>query len=323
MSGTQSFNRLAILQVFGRSEDKGSNGISTLQATDIVGTTFPSRFGDNSPGFRISFTVEKPVGPVPFGNPATIKIWNINEDSRHKFEKLFNVVVLRAGYGDSADVLFSGQISRCVTRKEGPDYVTEISAADGYFAMQNAVINSSFGKGTSFTQLFESLFANLKGAGVEKGVIEGIPNKNINSGICLTGSTTEQMAQLCEQNDLNFKIENGKAQIIPYGKSVGNSPYYLSPDTGLIGIPEIKEQGYGLGIADPAEKNKKPLNISFKCLLNPKIISLSNVYIDSKFVKGLFITTKVTYEGDSWDGPWFTTAEAFQPADFAKAQAAT
>jgi hypothetical protein len=314
MSTNQSFNRIVTLEVYDRKESTVNGGNSVLNNIDKKGQSFVSRFEDGTPGFRIKFRVTKPMGLAPEPPAGEISIYNVGEKSRNLLSKTNNLVLLKAGYGDNPpDLLFSGNIFHAITRKEGADYVTRIEAADGLFAFQNSLINESLPKGISFTQVFQSLMGNLKGAGLDQGQVKGIPAGGYNNGIVLSGSTIEQLRQFTEQHNLNFQIDNGKVQILPYGSSKGNTAIVLTPDTGLIGIPEIRGIALAPGTVDLANASQQQrTQISFTCLLNPKIISMTNVVIISKFVNGLFITTRVDYEGDSWSGPFFTHAEAFE-----------
>lgn len=295
----QLYDRICNLKVYDtESENNGANGISIKQ-TDLEGLTFSSRNSDGGPGFRIKFNVKKVTGPVPVPNPAVIHIYNLSEDSRDSVQQLNNLVILEAGYGDNAQTLFEGHLTKGVTRKEGPDYVTEIQASDGIFAHQNSLINLSFGQSTTASTVATTLADALKGAGVRTGIIRGVPDTSYNKGIVLSGKTIDELKKFCDSNDLNWAIEDGKINIIPYGTNLDNPVIILSPSTGLIGIPEQRE----------IDTNSASL-ISFKSLLNPQLGTFQLIQIISKFVNGFYTTGSITHTGDTYGTDWYTEGEA-------------
>lgn len=299
MSVQQSFDRLATLKVFNRQVSPGGAGGSILDNVDKTGTAFASRLGDGSAGFRITFNVVKMSGPVPVPNPVTINIYNLGPQSRALVSKTNNLVVLEAGYGTQSDVVFTGNVLRAITAKQGADYVTTIQAADGMFAFQNSLINQSFGKGVSVQSVVDTVIGSMKGAGVDRGLVQGVPSATYNQGIVLSGKSIEQLRQVCDRHDLNFSIQDGKVTITPYGQGKGTAAVVLSSDTGLIGIPQIRE----------VDVNGNNL-ISFRCLMNPKLGPFQDVVISSKFVNGIYTCAKVTHTGDTFGGSWYSEGEA-------------
>lgn len=298
----QSFDRIAILKVFKRDESKSAAGTNILQNVDPSGRAFASRLSDGGTGFRITFNVNKTNGPTPVPNLVTFSIYNLGPDSRALVtgaSGLNNLVILQAGYGNSPQLIFAGNISYGYTRKVGPDYISDIHAGDGLFAFQNSMVNQSFDKGVSVNSLLNTLTGQLSNQGVDKGVVQGAPNAIYNQGFVLSGKTCDRLREICDRHDLNFSIQDGKVTIIPYGGNNGNPTFLISPETGLIGTPEIR--------ATDIRGNNL---ISFRCLLNPKINPFQQVLVASKFVNGVYTCSKVVHTGDSFGGPWFTDVEA-------------
>lgn len=299
----QSYDRIASLSVFQTAEiPVGPTGFS-LQNVDPIGLTFPSKMADGTPAYRIKFHVEYSSGPNPTPNPSTVSIYNLGETSRKAF-RFNDTLLLKAGYGTSAKTLFQGQISKAVTRKEGPDYVTEIQASDGKFAHQNSLINTSFAQATSANQVLNTLQNAAQAAGLTPGLIDPtavakLSTKTYNNGIVLSGKTMDRLAEFCNSNGINWNIEKGKLNFVSYGNALQKPVITLTPDTGLIGIPEQRA----------VDVNAASL-ISFKCLLNPELGMFQLVLLTSKFVNGLYITAKITHTGDTFGLDWYTECEA-------------
>lgn len=295
-----SFDRIVVMKVFARQESTDATGAPSLLDVDKTGTAFPSRFPDGSTGFRIKAKVDK-VAAVTSAtpNPITVYIYNLGPDSRALVSKTNNLLVLEAGYGNSPLQLFTGNVMWGRTTKQGPDYVTEIQAADGLFAFQNARVDTSFQKGISANQVINTLVGAMKGCGISQGQIQGVPAGGYNQGIVLSGSAVEELKKVCDKNDLQFSIQDGNVLILPYGSDRGIPAKVISPNTGLIGIPEIRA----------ADATGKATLISFKTLLDPTVGIFQKVILQSKFVNGVYTTAKVTYDIDSFEGPFFNEVE--------------
>lgn len=285
----ESFDRLATLEIYQTQVADGPNG-KTLTQLDPVGKAYSSRQADGTPGYRIKFRVDKVQEVTP--NPTSIFIYNLSQDSRSTL-KANSVVILKAGYGNSTEKIFQGNLSRVRTRKEGADYVTQIEAADGLFAFQNARIDQSFRTSVGVQQVVNTLIGAIKNAGVDQGQVQ-ITNPDVyNNGIVLSGRAVDVLREVCDKHDLSFSIQDGKITILPIGASRGVPAFVLSPNTGLIGIPEQRDVG-----------------ISFKALLNPKLAPFQPVILQSKFINGLYTTAKVVHEGDTHGPEWYSSVEA-------------
>lgn len=300
MSNQASFDRIVVLKVFERNQEANAQGIPTLMDVDKRGTAFPSRFSDGSVGFRIKGKVDK-VAAVTSAtpNPISVEIYNLGQDSRALVSKTNNLLVVEAGYGNSPQQIFQGNIMWGRTRKVGPDYITQIQAADGLFAFQNARVDTSFNKGVQNNQVISTLIGALKGGGIGAGQVEGVPEGSYNQGIVLSGRATDLLKDVCEKNNLQFSIQDGNVLILPYGSDRGTPAPLISPDTGLIGIPEIRA----------ADATGKATLISFKTLMMPTMGIFQKVILQSKFINGIYTTAKVTHDFDSFEGPFFSEME--------------
>lgn len=302
MSSVQtSFDRYAVLKVFARSTSTdATTGAPALLDVDKTGTAFPSRFPDGSTGFRIRGKVDK-IAAVTSAtpNPITVEIYNLGPDSRALVSKTNNLIILEAGYGKSAQQIFTGNVLWGKTTKQGPDYVTEIQAADGLFAFQNARVDQSFQKGISTNQVIKTLVGALSGSGIGPGQVQGVPDGGYNQGIVLSGSAVEELKKVCDKNDLQFSIQDGNVLILPYGSDTGQPAQVISPNTGLIGIPEIRAQ----------DATGRANLVSFRMLMNPGLGIFQKVVLQSKFVNGIYTTAKISHDFDTFEGPFFTEVE--------------
>lgn len=305
------------MNVFNREEITGSDGSQQLSNVDQTGTQFRSLLKNGDPGFRIKFHVQKATGPVPFANPCTISIYNLGPKSRPLVSKYNNLVVLQAGYGNNPQNLFTGNILTAKTFKQGPDYITEMQVVDGLFAYQNSMVNLNFDKGVTQSQILNAIVTQLKTAGVNSGIVQGVPDTPYNQGVVVSGKATDKIKEICDKNNLVFSIQDNNVVILPSGQAKSDQIISLDENTGLIGIPEIRDLTAVTSATDleagssttVAVKAKAP-RIGFRCLMNPLIGCHQQINIKSKFVNGVYTTTLVQHSGDTFGADWYTDAEA-------------
>ena len=278
MDSQELFERIAVLN-FGLEGNKGLSYGSRIYSQD------PNDAG--SPGFRISFKIEKDASSTV--NKAEIRIYNLTSASRGLAENPQNIIELFAGYGKEPKLLFRGNPSRVISSVGGPDSVTVFEVGDGLKSFQDSRVDVSFKQGTPVTDVFQTL---TNAMGLDKGEQKDIPQKAFVSGLSLSGPVRDHMDYLTGKLDLEWSIQNGAVQIIPKGKSTSQTAFLLSPETGLIGSP-----------------NKKDKGLEVVSLLQPEINPGRVVEIQSKFVNGQYRVEKVSHEGDTDDTAWFTRIE--------------
>jgi hypothetical protein len=293
------FDRIAVLTVYRAitetiTQADGTKGI-LVTGYENQGKQFKSRLDSGAPGFRIRFSCKKTMSLSP--NFGTMAIYNVNEESRSFFERTNNLITLEVGYGNSPKLIFKGNVGRGRTSKVGPDYVTNIEAQDGLYAVQNSKIDQSFNPGIAKNAAINSMVDAIAAVpGMAKGQIFGLPNDGYNQGVVLSGPAMDRLKEVCDGNNLNFFVDDHKVYILPVGTAKDNPPVKLSVDTGLIGIPE---RGNG--------------RLSLRSLLNPEISLLQLVELKSKFVNGLFVANQVVNTGDTYGLEWYSEIECNYP----------
>lgn len=286
----QFFGRRADLSVIGQVINRQPDGSLVVEESQDEATVFPSELEDGSPGYRIQFSVDRSNSYA--ANPSEISIYNLGQASRQAFQKINSRIVLRAGYGEDLQQIFTGNIQRTRTEKVGPDFITKIRAADGLFAFQGAQINQSFGQPTSLSDAISSLGDSFAQVGIGLDTSAGLPTKTYQSGIVLSGNTAQQLQKIISSEGLEFSIQDNNVVILPVGASRGTSTFVLSTDTGMVGIPQIGEN-----------------SMTVTSLLNPRLKVYENVLVRSKFVNGIYRIVKAVHKGDTFQGDFFTELE--------------
>ncbi len=252
-------------------------------------------------GFRIAWDVEKTSESNP--NTCKVKIWNLNETSRSALEQEGAVMILEVGYNSIpesvggrvikdpiTEILFSGDIKKVSTVKNGPDRITTLEGGDGEVALQDTNINKSFGANTPITSVFNQLIDKL---GVAKGTVKGIKNESFQNGLALTGLVKDQLDTLTKKQGLEWSIQDNEVQILPKDTSIDGQAIQLTSETGLVGTPIKREDG-----------------IEVTALLNPQIRPGRKIEIISRDIDGVFVVKKAKYKGDNRQGQNVVQVEA-------------
>ena len=98
---------------------------------------------------------------------------------------------------------------------------------------------------------------------------------------------------MAKRFNFDWSVQDGAVQATQDGAPVPGLAILVSSSTGLIGNVVKRAEG-----------------IEFTTLLNGEIKPGRLLSIDSFDVKGFFKTRKVTFQGDTHDGPWFANVEA-------------
>lgn len=247
---------------------------------------------------RIGFKVEKSLSDKP--NKATVKIYNLAINNRSQVEKTNNAVVIKAGYGQEIDNIFSGDVSKAFTEQDKTDFITTIESGDGEIAYKTSVIEKSYSKGTDLKSVFSDL---INQTGLQIGDISGVVNEKLLSGLSLSGSVRDQISILSERQNSEWSIQDGAVQIISKGTATKESAILISATTGMIGIPKKRFE------KDTSGKDKE-LGIEVTSLLNGKIKPGRLIRVESKLISGDFKVQKVIHEGDNYAQEYYSKIEA-------------
>lgn len=249
-------------------------------------------------GLRVTFKVERDDKPQP--NTLELTITNLSEKSRNRIEGKGNRVVLNAGYADQVAQIFSGDMRTCVSRKVGTDWITRILAGDSERAFRHARVNNSFD-------------VNARVADVVSGTIKALQSDSgtalqkaqelageFSSGYVQASRASTELTTLLEPYGWSWSFQDGRIELLAPGEVLPGDGPLLSPDTGLIGVPEL---------TDP-DKKGGPRTLKARSLLQPTLRPGQRFQITSRSKSGTYKAIKVTHLGDTAGGDWYSDVEA-------------
>lgn len=294
-----------------------------LQYLRKVRATFNGGYTVNPGGItthemKIAFNISKGISSS--ANTAEIEIWNLNESSRNSMGKEFDEVTLEAGYmppaglsgpgilsfldgllpsfgavstgsGGNVGIIFKGNIRDVEHTRDGPDIITRISCGDGDKALRKATTSKSYPKGTPVKDVVDDLYKELEKQGVKKGEWK-FPDDmepNFKRPYATCGSCSREMDTLGRGRKFYWNVQNGTMEIVPGDGFIGTI-VYLSPSSGLIGVPTITDNG-----------------VRVSALLNPEIRPNRRVQVESDVLEmnaanGVYRVSQCDYSGDNRDG---------------------
>lgn len=248
-------------------------------------------------GLRFAFTVERTHKKA--ANTAEVMIWGLSQDTRKALTKQDRVrVQLLAGYEGSESQIYAGELRVASSTRQGPDWVTKVESGDGERRVREARINKSFARLT-FTQMLDELSASLGvGAGnaaelAAKGEFQGAI-RSLTKGTLLRGQSADILDRLARSAGYEWSVQDGQLQFLEVGKALQRTAVSLTPDTGLLGSPEIGENGV----------------LTARSYLQPNIIPGRKVHVRSQQIDGFFRVLKLLHRGDTRGTEWYTDIEA-------------
>lgn len=230
-----------------------------LQVETSAGTTITIKLP-----FTVEFDITRNV--MTSANVASIRIYNLNANHRAQIRKNITdyqdirTIELKAGYGDTLAILFSGNITQAWSVREGTNFITQIESFDGGFAFANSVSDITATSGTTQKSVIDTLFLDLKKAGVKPGVIGSFPG-SLTRGNAYSGSTTQILQDL---SGGRFYIDNGKAYVLADNECLSGPVTLINAASGLLNTP-LREQTI----------------INFDMLFEPKLVIGQLVELDS------------------------------------------
>jgi hypothetical protein len=109
----------------------------------------------------------------------------------------------------------------------------------------------------------------------------------------LNGQAADILDRMARSSGYEWSVQDGQLQFLEVGKALQRTAVSLTPDTGLLGSPEVGEKGV----------------VTARSWLQPSIIPGRKVHIRSRQVNGFFRVLKLLHRGDTRGSEWYTEIE--------------
>lgn len=234
---------------------------------------------------------------IPFddnteANEAEIIVYNLSENSASLLRNN-DVIVVTAGYRNGTGVIFSGRISKTITRAVGVDKKTTIYAIDDMNLQEKDVEEIAYVAGTKASHILKDLVNRLK---LPVAVFEIRHDHSFENAVNVSGGlmqNIEKYAQICGVSAFILK----SSVYVQHLKNAKGDVFKLSADTGLIDSPsefeeKVKEENY----------TETVKGYKLKMLLHYQVTVGSIIELDSVNAKGRFVVRegKHRYSGNDF-----------------------
>lgn len=251
-------------------------------------------------GLRVSFRIEKTTKIT--SNTAKITVYNLSKSSRARFSILPAHVHLMAGYEDNLATIYKGDLSDSRSKKNSVNWMTEMLCGTGANVMGGA--RSSFTVGAGGTHL-EQVKRLLSDAGIvmptdKESMLKFLSGEVTPNGKAVHGASVKQAAKLMKKGGYRLSIQDDQIVVVDENKARFANATVISPDTGLIGSPEM---------GAPERKGAKPV-LSFRSYLKPEMKCGGFVSLFSRDLQGAFQIMKIVMIGDTRSKSWYSEVEA-------------
>lgn len=268
----------------------------------LFGRRYTLTIGDTRvTDLRVTFKIKKTLTKEP--NTAEISVFNLSETTRRRLQGKGLPVILSAGYEGSEAVIFSGDSRFIDDTRSGPDWIKRVRCGDGERAYQFNRFRASYGPGTPIATVIRDA---AKALAVNPGNLSealALPFKgnrtHFRTGYTANGDAIDVLETLLKSAGFSVSIQGGALQVLQGNAAVPATAVLLSPETGLIGSPELGSP----------EKKKQAPRMKARSLLQPLARCGGAFELRSTNVKGQFRAEVIEHSGDTAGQEWYTDLE--------------
>ena len=244
-------------------------------------------------GLKIAFDIEKTDKPE--SNTAKIEIYNLSKETHDKICVAGHHCTLKAGYSDEAiTAILFGDVVKGIRRKSDADYITEIEVKDGRVAVMAGQVSVSYAKDTDALTIVQDL---IDAIGFPSKGTELIPSDAKYPGAFSDiGQAADILRKVLNKYELRYTIQNEMIYILKDGEAAESTGLRLTPETGLLTIPQP--------VSDKTEETdttKEAANKwQFKTMLFPQLIPGAACKVESSTITTEMKVIKAKFSGDNW-----------------------
>lgn len=238
---------------------------SRAWSVDINGAPYIS-LQSGSTQFRIQFNVD--VSPGSSVSYADIRLYNLSKESG-----IANgaSIILKAGYTDNIDAIFTGTITNVLREREpgAPEIITRLICRSGSAAVDRGSAQVSLGPGARVEEAIRAL-AREWPIPIDIDNEQFADDQPMARGYWADGDIPTAMDNLARAYRFDWLQHMGRMYVTKPEMARNSTSIKINQLTGMIGIPEITRGPNGLGVFVSAQ-------------LNPSIMVNSVIDLKSEF----------------------------------------
>lgn len=271
-----------------------------LWSVDINGKPFINESDLNQ--FRINFDVMISAGDS--FSTADIRIYNLKKETGIVSGQS---IVLRAGYTNAVDTIFTGVVTNIFREREGASVITRLTCRSGTSERDRGSLNSSYSPGASLVDVLKDIAQSWpRQLVIDESQFEGV---SFTSGYMIDGDIPQELNSLARGYKFDWTQHNGKLYITKQGAARSTPVTDISATTGMIGIPEVNRSNAGLGVWVAARLDPYlRINSQIKIESELTTFNTGNVFVTpvagDVSANGVYNVITLRYRGDSHGNQW-------------------
>jgi hypothetical protein len=301
-----------------------------LMLTSAGNKSFNLQSESKGRDFRCSFQTQATDGTIP--ETAIITIYNLSDSTMKGLVKEFDQVILEAGYDNGRyGIIFNGIIKQYGRGHE--ENMTEsylrIFAAHAETTFRFGIVNHTSKPNSTSKDRTDEIQRDmlLKDRQVALGYqAQGKDDGVTYRGVVKFGRGIDEMMNETTRANMVWSIQDGKMILVESDGYVPGQIIDLNAETGLIGHPEITDNGISVtSLLNPAVRVRGLVKLNNDAInwlgapgggnrvYWPDVRSQNVVNMMSS--DGVYIILVRTHEGDTRGNPWYThmTCQARSP----------
>lgn len=275
-----------------------------------LGRIYELEVGDSNQGFtirdlHITFDINKMSDNKKGSNNCTIEIYNLSREHQIILQNQYIYAVFKVGYVETGlELVFSGQVVNCQTRKSGADSVTQIQMGGSYTELNHETVSKFIPDGNTYKDVIEDL-RKSKLPKVSRAVYAGVNCQNpVVDGYPMYGTARQVLDDICSSQDIEYQIDGDTLYISDVGGSHTkdlSGVFVIGQSTGLV------ERPYDVSgdVRRKKKDKKKKSGIQFKCLINPKLVCGSIIKLEYGEMTGYYKISAMRIYGGYRDNDWY------------------
>jgi hypothetical protein len=218
------------------------------------------KFTIGGDGLHMGFDIEK-SDKEENPNVSQVHVFNLGDQNR-EFLSINSIgnskATIYAGYKDSMELLYLGDIAEIKDRMEGGDMLTTFTLCSGFNEKQKGEQSNSFGKGATLKEVVDSSIKSIKKnpeqyplglstivsnpenfvpVGIQ--VIGTVKDKVFKRGVVQSSNNLEFATNELKQAGHKVKLEDNTLKVADENGNLEGAPIYvINSETGMIGVPE-------------------------------------------------------------------------------------
>jgi hypothetical protein len=281
----------------------------------VIGT--PGGQAKDFKDFRVTFTIRR--GDLQTPNTADVHIFNLSDSTANLVQREFSYISIQAGYQNNYGLIFQGTVKQVRKgRLDQKDSYLDVTAADGDEAYNFAPAIGSLSAGSSRQDYWAFLNKAMLPYGLTAGPMPPFLSSNGSvRGRVFCGMARDELRKFANDQGCVWSIQDGQMTLIQKTGYVGGRVPLISPQSGLIGVPEQTQNGIfirtllnpRLKIGQLIQLQQNVVNQARMDMTNSDVAQWGNYNLQhgAKVAgDGVYYVMVAEHTGDTRGNPWYT-----------------